>query len=225
MKLVGICGDIGSGKDTVADWLARHYGFKTVSFADSLKTWVLSLLQPLGVEHRHVFGANPDTKQADQAEPLTMLPNRFACQPGTKLVHWTGRSLLEYLGTEVARGIDPDVWIKHVESKIRYKMTQTRQFESELRFVIADLRFENEFEMVKRLGGEVWRTRLLVEHADDCAAIANWRNACTCGKIRATGHESDMAWRFLPYDRQLAAPKPGVDMLRSLAEANLREMR
>lgn len=238
MKLVGICGDIGSGKDTVADQLSRLHGFHTLSFADQLKRWVFDLVEPLGVERRHIFGGTPETKQADNAEPLTVLPRRpgftdedGCCHQGE---HWTGRSLLEHLGTNVARAIHPDVWVMHVEQMIQRKMTRTPKFERELCFVIADLRFPNEFAAIERLGGEVWRTRILTGHgmnqetaADDlspCPAGDDWRASCKCGAIRSTGHESDEAWRLLGFDRLLAAKKPGEAQLRELASATFKEM-
>ena len=35
--IIGITGLIGSGKDTIADYLTTHHGFKRISFAASLK--------------------------------------------------------------------------------------------------------------------------------------------------------------------------------------------
>ena len=35
--IIGICGFIGSGKDTVADYLVNFHGFRRESFANSLK--------------------------------------------------------------------------------------------------------------------------------------------------------------------------------------------
>ena len=41
--LIGICGLIGSGKDTVAERLVTHHGYKRDSFAKSLKDAVSSM--------------------------------------------------------------------------------------------------------------------------------------------------------------------------------------
>lgn len=237
MKLVGICGDIGSGKDTVANHLLAKYDFQVLSFATELKRWVFALVEPLGVERRHIYGGSVETKQADQAEPLTFLPNRYACQPGTTLEHWTGRSLLEYLGTDVARGIDPDVWVRHLAKVIESRQRMKRGIDPELRFVIPDVRFPNEFDMVQALGGEMWRTRIMTSHGHDletdtgpnddpvfCPAGEDWRASCKCDAIRSTGHESDEAWRFLDFDRLLASPKPGVERLQIIADAHIKEM-
>ena len=41
--LIGICGLIGSGKDTVAERLVNEHGYKRDSFAKSLKDAVASM--------------------------------------------------------------------------------------------------------------------------------------------------------------------------------------
>ena len=41
--IIGICGLIGSGKDTIADYLVTNYNFKKLSFADKLKDSVATM--------------------------------------------------------------------------------------------------------------------------------------------------------------------------------------
>lgn len=64
MKLIGLTGKAGSGKDTAADYLVQNYGFVKYSFAGPLK----EMLKVIGVdcdnrdtkERKHpVFGVSP----------------------------------------------------------------------------------------------------------------------------------------------------------------------
>ena len=41
--IIGVTGFIGSGKDTIADYLCTQHGFKRISFAASLKDAVASV--------------------------------------------------------------------------------------------------------------------------------------------------------------------------------------
>ena len=41
--IIGICGFIGSGKDTAADYLVNSHGFRRESFANSLKDAVAAV--------------------------------------------------------------------------------------------------------------------------------------------------------------------------------------
>ena len=38
--IIGVCGLIGSGKDTIADYLISEHNFQKISFADKLKASV-----------------------------------------------------------------------------------------------------------------------------------------------------------------------------------------
>ena len=42
-KIIGICGLIGSGKDTIADYLVNIHQFRRESFANSLKDAVAAV--------------------------------------------------------------------------------------------------------------------------------------------------------------------------------------
>lgn len=65
-----------------------------------------------------------------------------------------GRKILQYLGTEVGRNIADDYWTKKAEASINEAISKGAQV-----VVVPDIRFPNEVEMVRRLGGKVWRVR------------------------------------------------------------------
>jgi hypothetical protein len=66
-------------------------------------------------------------------------------------VRWglSPRQILQAVGLKM-REIHPDVWLRLAEAKIR---------KAKLGAVVTDVRFLNEVQLVKRLGGEVWRVR------------------------------------------------------------------
>jgi hypothetical protein len=63
---------------------------------------------------------------------------------------FTWREAAQRLGTEWGRGLDPDIWVKAMALRCR---------RSTDRIVISDVRFENEAEMVRSIGGRVLHIR------------------------------------------------------------------
>ena len=92
LKMIGITGRARSGKDTLADYLVKEYGFTRYAFADPMKD---CLAQIPGWDHRHMHG---DLK--DQVDPYYNVTPRHAMQR---------------LGTECFRTLNPDFWIKVAE--------------------------------------------------------------------------------------------------------------
>lgn len=137
--IIGVCGFIGSGKDTIADYLTNFHGFRRESFANTLKD---AVSQVFGWDRTMLEGR---TKQAREwreqvdpwwAERLNM-PNL------------TPRWVLQYWGTEVCRkAFHDDIWIASLENKLRNSTDDV---------VISDCRFPNEIKSIKNAGGIVIR--------------------------------------------------------------------
>jgi hypothetical protein len=62
----------------------------------------------------------------------------------------TGRTCLEYLGTEVFRAYDSDFWIKLASATISGSLAKGQNI------VIPDIRFPNELNMLTSLNGQLW---------------------------------------------------------------------
>lgn len=62
--------------------------------------------------------------------------------------HFTWREAAQRLGTEWGRSLDPNIWVKIMENVIH-------RFSDDVQIVFADVRFDNEAEMVRRLGGKI----------------------------------------------------------------------
>ena len=124
--LLGITGKAGSGKSTAAEYLVQN-GWHRIKFADPLK----DMLRAIGLDNRHIEG---ELKEL----PCDILSGA------------TPRHAMQTLGTEWGRGmIHPDLWIDLARRKISLAMA------SGLSVVVDDVRFENEAQVIRDLGGMV----------------------------------------------------------------------
>lgn len=136
--IIGICGLIGAGKDTIADYLVNIHEFRRDSFAATLKDAVSS-----------VFGWD-----RDMLEGRTRSSREWREQPDEWWSQRLGRPItpryiLQYWGTEVCRqGFHDDIWIASLENKLRSTRDDV---------VISDCRFPNEISAIRRAGGTVIR--------------------------------------------------------------------
>ena len=136
--IIGVCGFIGSGKDTVADYLVNLHHFRRESFANTLKDAVSAVF---GWDRTMLEGR---TKQA--REWREQQDNWWTDRLGMVI---TPRWVLQNWGTEVCRnGFHDDIWIASLENKLRNSTDDV---------VISDCRFPNEIQAIKQSGGIVVR--------------------------------------------------------------------
>ena len=132
--LIGLVGLIGSGKDTVAERLITHHGYKRDSFAKSLKDAVSSMFN----WDREMLEGNTTSSRHWREQP-----DKFWSEKMGKEV--TPRVILQQFGTEIMRGQMYDgIWVDSVIG--RYKGENT---------VISDTRFQNEIKTIKAHGGKI----------------------------------------------------------------------
>lgn len=139
-RIIGICGFIGSGKDTVADYLVNFHGFKRESFANSLKDAV-----------SQIFGWDRELLEGRTKESREWRETRDEWWSKRLKREITPRWVLQYWGTEVVRkGFHDDMWVASLENRL----LQTKDD-----IVITDCRFPNEIKAIKAAGGEVIRIK------------------------------------------------------------------
>ena len=133
--IIGITGLIGSGKDTVANYLTTFHGFKRESFAGSLKD---AVAQVFGWDRELLEGHTTYSREwREQVDPWW--------SKRLDMPQLTPRWVLQYWGTEVCRrGFHDDIWIAAVEHKL---------LNSKDNVVISDCRFSNEVNAIKQAGG------------------------------------------------------------------------
>lgn len=138
--ILGVTGFIGSGKDTIADYLCTFHGFKRLSFAGSLKDAVANVF---GWDREMLEGTTKSSREWREQRD-DWWSNRL----GKEI---TPRWVLQYWGTEVCRnGFHQDIWVASVENKLR---TATDNI------VITDCRFSNEVIAIKNAGGITCRVQ------------------------------------------------------------------
>ena len=136
--IIGICGLIGSGKDTIADHLVKDHKFVKLSFADKLKDTVATLFE---------WDRDLLDGKTEQSRLWREQEDQFWSKELKKKV--TPRYVLQVFGTECMRdGFYDGIWV----SMLKKKVTEN----PDINWVIPDVRFENEVKVLKEIGGEVW---------------------------------------------------------------------
>lgn len=136
--IIGICGFIGSGKDTIADYLVNLHGFRRESFANSLKDAVAQ-----------VFGWDRTMLEGRTKQSREWREQRDEWWSQRLDMDITPRYVLQQWGTEVCRGgFHDDIWIASLENKLRNIQDDV---------VITDCRFPNEIRAIRAAGGRVVR--------------------------------------------------------------------
>ena len=137
--IIGVCGLIGAGKDTIADYLVNIHQFRRESFANTLKDAVAAVF---GWDRELLEGRTRYSREWREQQDAW-----WSQRLGIPTL--TPRWVLQYWGTEVVRrAFHDDTWIASLENKLR-KTTDD--------VVISDCRFPNEIAAIKRAGGMVIR--------------------------------------------------------------------
>jgi len=191
--IIGICGFIGAGKDTIADYLVNIYQFRRESFANTLKDaisavfgWDRDMLEGR-TRHSREWREQVDVWWAERLQ----IPNL------------TPRWVLQHWGTDVCRSaFHDDIWIASLENKLRSSKDD---------IVITDCRFPNEISAIRKLGGQVVRVVRGPEPAWYDAAVhvnlgpnGNIRWALGQRKLQQLNvHPSEYSWVGTKFDAQI----------------------
>src|SRR6056300_1360530 len=173
--IIGICGLIGSGKGTVADILVEQ-GYKKVSFADKLKDGVST-----------VFGWDRAMLEGDTDESRTWREQPDEFWSSETKMEVTPRLVLQLFGTDCLRnGFYDGVWVSLLKKHI---------LENPGDYVIPDVRFRNEQNMIRELGGKVWQVKRGKDPEWFTRAIFDNNNPETSSLMNGFDiHESEYKW-------------------------------
>ena len=126
-EIIGLAGRAGVGKDTAARFIQeQHPAWQIVAFADPLRRIAADLYD---LTHEQM------TDRALKERPT---------------VEWglSPRQILQRLGTEVVRAVHPKTWI--------FYALRTIADSDAPGVIIPDVRFDNEVDLVRNLGGRLW---------------------------------------------------------------------
>jgi len=186
--IIGICGFIGCGKDTVADYLVNFHEFRRESFADSLKDSVAAVF---GWDRTMLEGRTKQSREwREQIDPWWA--------ERLNMPTLTPRWVLQYWGTEVCRKtFHDDIWIASLENKLR---------QSKDNIVVSDVRFPNEIKAIKNLGGKIiWVKRGELPDWYEFAVEANKGTNFAINEMKIKKiHASEWAWIGSNFDYELS---------------------
>lgn len=138
--IISISGLIGSGKDTIAEFLEKEFQFHRESWAGTLKDAV-----------SFVFGWDRELLEGKTSASREWREQKDIWWSDRLNQEIVPRRILQYWGTEVCRqNFHDEIWVASLENKLRTTKKNV---------VISDTRFSNEIECVKRLNGINIRVR------------------------------------------------------------------
>lgn len=139
-SLIGLIGNAGHGKDTIGDYLNEKYGFLTYAFALPLKKAIMSVF--------HL------TREQMYDPVLKEVPDCFWGVTPRKLMQFIGTDLLRNQMGEVIPDLGKEIWLKSFQ---KWREAQRMADGTLPPIVVTDIRFPNEAEFIKSLGGEIWK--------------------------------------------------------------------
>jgi hypothetical protein len=182
--IIGVCGFIGSGKDTVADYLVNFHEFRRESFASTLKDAVANVF---GWDRTMLEGRTAQAREwREQVDPWWA--------KRLDMPTLTPRWVLQYWGTEVCRkSFHDDIWIASLENKLR---------NSQDHVVISDCRFPNEIASIRNVGGKIiWVQRGNLPDWYQVALDANAGHNYAVQELKMRKiHASETAWVGTDFD-------------------------
>lgn len=139
LPVVGLVGFIGSGKGAAGDILCE-YGYRKESFASGVKDVACIMFN----WPRKMLEGDTEESRQWRETPDEFWSKRFGRD-------FTPREALQKMGTEVGRDVfHEDFWVLQMESRMRF-------YDDPI--VITDVRFPNEINWIRKIGGKVYEVQ------------------------------------------------------------------
>lgn len=125
--IIGLMGYAGSGKDEVAKVLVEKYGFERRAFADKIRDMLYDMNPMAG------------------GEPIRMRVDSDGWDKAKQ--HSEVRRLLQTMGVAARNHLSETIWVSAALTNMDINK----------HYVITDVRFYNEFRVLKDISAELWR--------------------------------------------------------------------
>jgi hypothetical protein len=187
--IIGLVGFIGSGKGTVADILTRNHGFHKESFADAVKDAIAPIF---GWERHLLEGDTPESRKWRET------PDEWWSEKFEK--PFSPRLALQLMGTESGRNVfHTDLWV----------LSLLRRIDPAKNYVIADVRFPNEIDLIRGHGGKVIRVKRGEEPewfstAEAYNVSTDWDGSLQKMRDYPEVHYSEFAWIGKGMDEEIS---------------------
>lgn len=152
-RIIGVSGVMRTGKDSVAA-LLQSFGYKRVSFADPLRKMAADIDPYISLEDAPAASVKELGHVFRDAERYTVILDVLGYEKAKEIPDF--RRFLQRLGTEGVRGnFGQDAWVNLFIDNIENELVPNL---GGPKFVVPDVRFPNEADAIRNLGGVVWRT-------------------------------------------------------------------
>lgn len=187
--IIGLVGFIGSGKGTVANILTQQHGFIKESFAGAVKDAVAPIF---GWDRQMLEGDTPESRHWRET-PDTWWSNALGRE-------FSPRLALQLMGTESGRNVfHRDVWV----------LSFIRRTDPAKHYVLADVRFPNEIDLIRGTGGKVVRVKRgpdpdWYNMAEAYNVTTQWDGSMQTMKMYPNVHYSEWAWIGKAFDAEIS---------------------
>ena len=181
-KIIAICGAKRSGKDVLAEHLVRKYNYERVAFADPLKVAVKSLFN--FDDDQVGIGKDMGTGRKDIVDEKWGITPRVALQ-------FLGTEIMQEKIQEILPNIKKNFFANTLKNYIKGRINEN----DEQRFVISDLRFIHEFDILYTISKirkeDIVIIRVIRPYSSNPSADT---------KDNQSSHISELEYMSIPYD-------------------------
>lgn len=151
-KIISFSGRIGAGKSELAR-ICEDAGYKKLYFAEPLKKLVADLIRVKAEEINDLKNVEKDYRFMKMdylfLATQTGIPVKTIEEEMSKVEFKTVRQLLQFIGTDIIRKYNTNWHVNKIRELIR-------KSDKSINYVFDDVRFKNELDLIKELGGDCW---------------------------------------------------------------------